>query len=91
MSQFDLLATPMVDCFTGKPNFTPYTALPNQIPLDQMNPKLSGLKGKQKYWAKKSMAMPLEEMDKAEDDELNKIIWYAVRGYDAPYPKIRKK
>jgi hypothetical protein len=43
------------------------------------------------YWAKKSMAMPLEEMDEAEDDELNKIVWYAVRGYDVPYPKIREK
>lgn len=91
MSQFDLVATPMVDCFIDKPNFTSYKALPNQIPLDQMNPKLSSLKGRQLYWAKKSMEMPLEEMDEAEDDELNKIIWYAVRGYDVPYPKIRKK
>ncbi len=83
----------MDDCFTDKPNFTPYQVLPNQIPLDQMNPKLSSLtfKGKQKYWAKKSMEMPLEEADEAEDDELNKIIWYAVRGYDVPYPKISKK
>jgi YVTN family beta-propeller protein len=91
MSQFDLVAEPMVDCFTDKPNFLSYTALPNQIPLDQMNPKLSSLKGKQLYWAKKSMAMPLDEADEAEDEELNKIIWYATRGYDVPYPKIRKK
>ena len=91
MSQFDLVATPMTDCFTDKPDFTPFTALPNQIPLDQMNPKLSSLKGKQLYWAKKSMAMPLEEVDKAEDEELNKIIWYSVRGYDMPYPKIARK
>lgn len=91
MSQFDLVATPMIDCFTDKPNFTPYTALPNQIPLDQMNPKLSSLKGKQLYWAKKSMKMPLEEVDKAEDDTLNKIIWYSVKGYDVLYPKISKK
>ncbi|MEJ7736663.1 MAG: bifunctional YncE family protein/alkaline phosphatase family protein [Chitinophagaceae bacterium] len=91
MSQFDLVATPMVDCFTDKPDFAPYIALPNQVPLDQMNPKLSSLKGRQKYWAEKSMKMPLEEVDKAEDDTLNKIIWYAVRGYDVPYPVIRKK
>lgn len=91
MSQFDLVATPMDDCFTGKPNFTPYQALPNQIPLDQMNPKLSSLKGKQKYWAKKSMEMPLEEADEANDDDFNKIIWYAVKGYDVPYPKISRK
>ncbi len=91
MSQFDLVAEPMVDCFTDKPSFAPYKALPNQIPINQLNPKLSSLKGKQLYWAKKSMAMPLEEMDEAEDNELNKIIWHAVRGYDVPYPKIRKK
>ncbi|MBA4139635.1 MAG: bifunctional YncE family protein/alkaline phosphatase family protein [Segetibacter sp.] len=91
MSQFDLVAEPMTDCFTDKPDFTSYKALPNQIPLDQMNPKLSSLKGRQLYWAKKSMEMPLEEMDEAEDDDLNKIVWYAVRGYNVPYPKIRKK
>jgi len=61
MSQFDLVAMPMTDCFTDKPDFTSYKALPNQIPLDQMNPKLSTLKGRQLYWAKKSMAMPLEK------------------------------
>ncbi|HEX7905469.1 MAG TPA: bifunctional YncE family protein/alkaline phosphatase family protein [Chitinophagaceae bacterium] len=87
MSQFDLTATPMTDCFTDKPDLTPHTALPNQIPLDQMNPKLSSLKGKQLYWAKKSMEMPLDEVDEADDDVLNKIIWYSVRGYDVPYPK----
>jgi hypothetical protein len=91
MSQFDLVAEPMTDCFTDKPDFTPYKALPNQIPLDQMNPKLSSLKGKQLYWAKKSMALPLDEVDAAEDEEFNKIIWYAVRGYEVPYPKVRKK
>ena len=91
MSQFDLVATPMVDCFTGKPNFTSYTALPNQIPLDQMNPRLSSLKGKQLHWAKKSMDMSFEEVDKADDDELNKIIWYSVKGYDVPYPKLTRK
>ncbi len=91
ITQFDLVAEPMTDCFTDKPNFTPYKALPNQIPLDQMNPKISSLKGRQLYWAKKSMSMPLEEADEAEDDELNKIVWYAVRGYDTPYPNVAKK
>ena len=90
MSQFDLIAEPMVDCFTDKPNFTPYKALPNQIPLDQMNPKLSSLKGKQLYWAKKSMDMPLDEADEADDNVLNRIVWFAMKGYDVPYPKIRK-
>jgi len=55
-----------------------------------MNPKLSTLKGKQLYWEKVSMAMPLEEVDEAEDDDLNKIVWYATRGYNIPHPKTKK-
>lgn len=89
MSQFDLTAEPMTDCFTDRPDFTPYKALPNNIPLNKMNPKLSELHGKQLYWAKKSMEMPLDEADEADDEELNKIVWYAVKGYDVPYPIIK--
>ncbi|MDF3077688.1 MAG: Phosphoesterase family protein [Sphingobacteriaceae bacterium] len=91
MTQMDLTATPMNDCFIEKPDFTPYTALPNQIPLDKLNPKISSLKGKQLFWAKKSMKMDLEEVDEIEDDTFNKIIWYAVKGYDTPYPKLMSK
>ncbi|HTF28501.1 MAG TPA: alkaline phosphatase family protein, partial [Flavitalea sp.] len=83
MSQFDLIATPMVDCFTSKPDFTPYKVLPNNIPLDEMNPKLATLSGKQKYWAQKSMEMSLE-VDEADEDTLNLILWYSVKGYDTP-------
>jgi phospholipase C len=91
MTQMDLTATPMNDCFIEKPDFTPYTALPNNIPLDKINPKISSLKGKQLFWAKKSMKMDLEEVDEIEDDTFNKIIWYAVKGYDVPYPKLGSK
>ncbi len=91
MSQFDLVAEPMVDCFTDQPDFTPYKALPNQIPLDQMNPKLTSLHGKQLFWAKKSMALPLDEADEANEDDLNRIVWFAVKGYNVPYPKISTK
>ena len=35
MSQEDRAAEPMVDDFTNTPDFTPYNALPNQIPLTQ--------------------------------------------------------
>ncbi len=38
MNQMDATATPMTDCFTNQPDFTPYLALTNNVPLDQMNP-----------------------------------------------------
>jgi len=91
MSQFDMIANPMVECFTAKPDFTPYTALANQIPLDEMNPKLSALSGKRKFWAEKSMQMPLDELDQANEDTLNLILWYSVKGYNTPYPKLARK
>src|SRR6185295_17656437 len=37
MNQLDASATPMSDCFTDKPNFTPFTAVTNNVPLDEMN------------------------------------------------------
>lgn len=87
MTQFDLLATPMTDCFANKPNFTPYTAIPNKIPLNEMNPNISTLKGKQSYWAKKSMEIPLMDVDLSDGKILSRILWYSVKGYDSFYPE----
>lgn len=89
MTYFDLLANPMTDCFTSNPNFAPYKSVPNNIPLDRMNPPLSALKGKQLYWAKKSLELNLKENDDlSEKDEitLNKILWHHAKGYQTPYP-----
>ena len=38
MNQFDATATPMADCFTDTPDFTPFTAVGNNVALDEMNP-----------------------------------------------------
>ena len=88
MTQFDMAATSMEYCFTNEADFTPYTALPNQIPLDEMNEKLSMLKGKQLFYAQKSMEMPLDDIDQADEGLFNRIIWHSVKGYDTPYPEI---
>jgi len=55
LNQFDLAAEPMFTSFTGRPDFTPYTARPNNIPLNEMNPKLAGLKGLQRELASLSL------------------------------------
>jgi len=91
MNQFDLAATPMTDSFMDTPDFTPYTVLPNTVPLDEMNPKLASLRGKQLYYAKKSMDMPLDDVDKADEGDFNRIIWHSVKGYDTPYPRLARK
>ena len=38
MNQMDATATPMFDCFTGIPDYTPFDAVTNNVPLDEMNP-----------------------------------------------------
>ncbi len=86
MNQLDLSATPMRNCFQAEPDLAPYTALPNKIPLDEMNSPLDALKDRALHWAKKSLELELEEGDKADEDTLNRILWHATRGYDTPYP-----
>ncbi|MCB0665546.1 MAG: hypothetical protein KDC80_06975, partial [Saprospiraceae bacterium] len=88
MTQFDMAANSMEDCFIGEIDSTPYTVLPNRIPLDEMNAQLGMLKGKQLYYAQKSMEMPLDEVDQSDEDLFNRIIWHSVKGYDTPYPDL---
>jgi YVTN family beta-propeller protein len=88
MNQFDLSATPMASCFTDRPNLAPYTVAKNRIPLDEMNPRLDALSGPQRYWALKSLALPLDEVDQADEDTLNRILWHSVKGYETPYPRV---
>jgi hypothetical protein len=86
MNQLDLAADPMIDCFTEQADFTPYTALANNIPLDELNPPLTSLRGDALYWAEKSLAMDLSDVDKIDEGVFIRIIWHAVKGYQVPYP-----
>ena len=94
MNQFDLAAEPMFSVFTSKPDFTPYTARPNQIRLDEMNPPLAGLTGLQLEMAKFSLSVDSSEPDSAPADVMNRAIWHSVKGFDTPYnygrPVVRK-
>jgi len=74
MNQFTLAANPMLVCFQDRPDVTPYTCRPNQIPLDEMNPQVSKLHGKQRYYARKSLELPLDDIDQADEDTLNRIL-----------------
>jgi hypothetical protein len=78
-NQFDVAAQPMFAAFTSKPDFRPYAALPNNIPLDEMNPQLAGLQGLQRELAEFSTAMNSSEPDSAPADTLNRAIWHSVR------------
>jgi hypothetical protein len=85
MNQLDLSATAMRNCFQDTPDLTPFTHLPNRVPLDEMNPPLEKLQGAALHWAKKSLEEDLDDADEADEDTLNRILWHSTRG-DAPYP-----
>jgi hypothetical protein len=87
MNQFDASATPMASCFTDKPDLTPYKAVPNIVPLDQVNPQLSDIRNpRQRYWAEVSIKLPLDDVDEADEDTFNRVLWFAARGSDETYP-----
>jgi len=85
-NQFDLAAEPMFAVFASKPDLTPYVAVKNRIPLDEMNPPLRGLKGPAEEMARASQRMDFSEPDAAPEGLLDRIIWHSVKGVHAPYP-----
>jgi YVTN family beta-propeller protein len=88
MTQLDLSATPMRGCFADTPDLTPYVAVKNRIPLDEMNKPVAKLEGKAKEFALKSLELDFDVEDRADEDTLNRILWHSVRG-DRPYPGDR--
>ena len=76
----------MTDCFTDKPDATPFTARPVSIPLDQLNPDRKKLPEKERELAEISMKQDFSKPDRINDDAMNRVLWHAVKGVDAPYP-----
>jgi hypothetical protein len=88
MNQFDASATPMFDCFTDTLNLTPYTALPTNIPLDELNPEEEAINDPMlRNDAIVSATLNFREIDKAPEDVLNRILWRSMRGSRDPYPE----
>ena len=81
----DAIANPMTDCFGKTSDLTPYSAVPNNIPIDEITPPLSSLNGKILHFAKKSMLPEFDGVDSGNDDLLNRILWFAAKG-NIPYP-----
>jgi hypothetical protein len=86
MNIMDATAKPMFDCFGSQADLTPYQTIKNLIPLDEMNPPLSALKGTTLHFAEKSMEPQFDGIDSGDDDLFNRILWYAMKGKER-YPK----
>jgi hypothetical protein len=86
MNSIDATALPMFKCFNNTPDLSVYKALPNQIAIDELNPKLSTLKGRDLYFARQSLRPEFDHIDGGNDDLMNRIIWHSAKK-SAPYPK----
>ncbi len=87
MNQLDASATAMATCFTDQADLTPYLSVKNNIPLDRLNPEMAQIRDPaQLHWAAVSLELPLDEVDEADEDTLNRILWHSVRGRDDTYP-----
>jgi YVTN family beta-propeller protein len=85
MNQLDALAPVMDACFKPTPDLTPYRARPATVPLDEVNPPAKKLTGRARAWAEKSMTLDFSKPDMADEDTLNRILWFAAKG-DEEYP-----
>jgi DNA-binding beta-propeller fold protein YncE len=87
MNQLDATATPMSDCFTNNAELSPFTGAPNEVPLDRMNPDPKKISDPLlRKDARLSARLPLKEPDQCPEDELNRILWHAMKGSSATYP-----
>jgi len=88
MNKFDAAALPMESIFQTAPDMTPYLALPNITPLARINPPASSLKGKERRAALASLKMDFVHADAAPENEVNRFLWHAAKGWNVRYPKI---
>ena len=79
LSQFDAAATPMYNSFTQTPDLTPYTVRPTQVDLNERNAPGS-------IGQARSGEMDFTREDGAPEQELNEIVWKAVRGSRSEMP-----
>jgi YVTN family beta-propeller protein len=87
MNSEDLAAEPMYDMFTDRPDFTPYTYLPNEIPLTAINPQPSQITSAvQAAWAKWSAQQNFTSEDMVNMAQENRDIWYFSNNFTTPYP-----
>jgi hypothetical protein len=79
MTHFDAAARPMWAAFAKQPNMTPYQAVKPATPLDERNPAGNAT-------AARSAKLDFSEADRIDDDELNDILWRAIRRTEPPAP-----
>jgi len=83
MSQYDARATPLYAAFASEPTLTPFIALSNSYPLDELNTRENEL-------SRRSKTFDFRKEDAAPDIAFNEVIWKSVKGIDSEMPAPRR-
>lgn len=95
MNQMDRAAVPMFNAFTNKPDFRPYSAVPNKVPLTlgikgdaaMMPASMRSIYQQWQVWSTEQHfggAQPAPDM--ANPAQLNRLDWYTAHDWSVPYP-----
>jgi Phosphoesterase family len=79
LTHFDAGARPLAMAFAAAPNTAPYEAAAPRISLTEKNPVKSAT-------AARSAKMDFSREDLVDDDELNAILWEAIKKTEPPVP-----
>jgi DNA-binding beta-propeller fold protein YncE len=79
MTMFDAGARPMANCFQQTADLTPYKSEPPRVSLTDKNPPASPT-------AARSLKLDFSRSDLNDDQELNEILWLAIKGTQPPPP-----
>jgi len=82
MSQYDAAAIPLFECFSSKPDLTPYVVKKPLINLDKRNVAINES-------SRRSELFDFSKEDAAPDLDLNEVIWKSIKGEHSimPAPK----
>jgi DNA-binding beta-propeller fold protein YncE/phospholipase C len=89
MNKQNASAPLMGECFSAVPDFTAYSARDPEVDMGEVNPPISSLTGEARKWAEVSKGIPMWRpglKSAKDDDDLNRIVWHAMKGYATPYP-----
>jgi hypothetical protein len=83
MTVFDAAARPMASTFTSTLHLAQYRNEPARVAIDEKNPQHSATAGR-------SMRLDLSASDRADEHELNDILWIAIKGATPP-PSVHSR
>ncbi len=76
--------------FADEADFEPYTAVVPRQDLFERNPEAQALRGRARQAALDSARMRWDVPDAVPSDRLNRILWHDVRGWDVPFPGVKR-